>query len=218
MTSPQPGQTPRTQLKRSPERAVFDREDVYQLLDSNWVAYVGVVDGEQPYVVPMAYARDGDRLLLHGSKASRVMKLLASGTPCCATVVELNGIVVARSGYESSMNYRSVMVIGCGRELSGDEVGPALDAVIEGLIPGRTSEVRVSKPKELAATMFVELELTECSMKCRSGPPDESDEDHELSIWGGVLPISTTFGRPEPDQWAVAKGLPVPPSVKRMVD
>ncbi len=218
MTSEQAGQTARTQLKRSPERAVFDREEVYQLLDSNWVAHVGVVDGDQPYVVPMAYARDGDRLLLHGSKASRVMKLLASGSPCCATVVELNGIVLARSGYESSMNYRSVMVVGRGRELSGDQIGPALDAVIEGLLPGRTSEVRASMPKELAATMFVELALAECSMKSRIGPPDESEQDRELPIWGGVLPILTTFGKPEPDQWALAKDLPLPQSVKRMVD
>ena len=212
-----PSGAERTTIRRSPERAVIDRALIYEFLDSNWVAYVGVSDGDQPYVLPMAYARDGERLLLHGSRASRLMKLLAQGVPCCATVVALDAMVVARSGYESSMNYRSVMVLGRGRELGEAEVGPALDAVIDGLLPGRAREVRASTPKELSATMFVELPLDEVSMKVRSGPPDEPAEDHTLPIWGGVVPINHTMGEPIADEWALAQDLPVPPSVRKIV-
>ena len=211
------GATPRTTLKRSPDRAVLDRHAAYRLLDSQTVAHVGVCDDDQPFVLPMAYARDGERLLLHGSRASRIMKLLADGRPCCVTVTALDAIVVARSGYESSMNYRSVMVIGKGRETGADEVASAIDAVVDGLIPDRSLEVRETKPKELAATMFVEVPLDEMSMKERTGPPQEDDQDHLLPIWGGVVPILTTFGQPVADEFSVAQKLPLPKSVTRLI-
>lgn len=217
LSGPKSDESSRTTLKRSPDRAVFDRIQINEVLDSNTLAYVGVADQGQPYVLPMAYARDGDRLLLHGSRASRLMKLLAQAAPCCATVVSFDAIVVARSGYESSMNYRSVLVLGRCREITADEVGPALEAVIDGLLPGRSSEVRRSTPKELAATMFVELPLTECSMKSRTGSAEEPDQDHDLSIWGGIVPVVTSFGQPQADEWALAKGLPVPKSVLRLL-
>lgn len=216
MTATKLGSTDRTTLKRSPDRAQLDRNEAYRLLDSQWVAHVGVVDGGQPYVVPMAYARDGDRIWLHGSKASRVMKLLADGAACCVTVTALDAIVVARSGYESSMNYRSVMILGKGHELAGEDVAHAIDAVIDGLIPTRSNEVRPSTAKELAATMFIEIPLDEMSMKVRTGPPDEPDEDHELPIWGGVLPVHLSFGEPIADEWADKKSVPLPASIEHL--
>jgi nitroimidazol reductase NimA-like FMN-containing flavoprotein (pyridoxamine 5'-phosphate oxidase superfamily) len=216
LTAKSLGSTERTTLKRSPERAKFDRAEAYRLLDSQWVAHVGVNDGNQPYVVPMAYARDGDRIWLHGSRASRVMSLLAEGVPSCVTVTALDAIVVARSGYESSMNYRSVMILGKGHELRGEEVAHAIDAVINGLIPTRSSEVRPSTAKELAATMFIEIPLDEMSMKVRTGPPDEPAEDHKLAIWGGVLPVHIAFGEPIADEWAVKQAISTPTSIKHL--
>ena len=169
------------------------------MLDEALVAHVAVVDGGRPVVLPMACARDGDQLLLHGSTGSRVMRLLAGGADACATVTLLDGLVLARSAFESSMRYRSVMVLGRALELAPEDKEPALQRLTEHLLPGRWRRLRPPLRRELAATTVVALPLAECSVKVSDGWPDDPDDDLEWPVWAGVVPLSTTRGRPLPD-------------------
>lgn len=193
MTLPAPGSTSRTTVKRIPDRAVTDRNIAYSIIDAALLAHVAVVIDGQPFVMPVACARDGDVLLFHGSSASRLFKALGSGSPCCATVTLLDGLVVARSAFESSMNYRSVVALGRAELLEGDEKARALDVITEHLMPGRLADARPTQAQELKATAVARLALTEISVKVRSGGPDEPHEDRELPIWAGVLPISRAY-------------------------
>lgn len=191
--------TARTTAERVKNRATYDRETVHAILDDALVCHAGVAVDGQPYVLPMAFARDGERLLLHGSVASRLMEALTGGAPVCVTVTHLDGLVLARSGFSSSMNYRSVMVLGQAREITDpEEKARALDVIADHLAPGRASEQRPAAPKEVAATRVLELALEEVSAKVRTGPPQDLDKDVELPIWAGVLPLRTVPGEPEP--------------------
>lgn len=191
--------TDRTTAQRVKHRAAYDRETVHAILDAGLVCHVGVELDGQPYVVPMAYGRDGERLLLHGSVASRLMKALTGGAPACVTVTHVDGLVLARSGFSSSMNYRSVMVLGRAREVTDLEAkARALDRIADHLAPGRSREQRPAEPKEIAATRVLELPLEEVSAKVRSGPPQDLPKDVALPIWAGVLPLHTVAGEPEP--------------------
>jgi len=191
--------TDRTTAQRVKHRAAYDRETVHRILDDGLVCHVGVAVDGQPYVLPMAYGRDGERLLLHGSAASRLLDALAGGAPVCVTVTHLDGLVLARSGFSSSMNYRSVMVLGRAREVTDpEEKARALDVIADHLAPGRSSEQRPAEPKELAATRVLELALEEVSAKVRTGPPQDLAKDVELPIWAGVLPLATVAQEPEP--------------------
>lgn len=214
----QPGATSRTKIKRVPDRAVSDIEIRNQILDQSVLAHVAIVDKTaQPFVIPMGFARDGERLLLHGSSASRLMKLLAGGSPACVEITILDGLVFARSAFESSMNYRSVIALGKARNLDGAEKEKALEILTEKLFPGRVEEVRATKPDELKATLIVEFPLTETSVKVRSGPHDDRPEDLDLPIWAGVLPLKKIALDPIAGDENAQK-LSIPQSVKNLME
>lgn len=194
--TPDPGSTARTTVRRLAEKAVTDPDVRDAVLDAARVAHVAVVEDGAPFVVPVAYARDGDRVLFHGSTASRLFRALAAGAPTCFTVTLLDALVVARSAFESSMHYRSVMALGTCTALDDDAKGPALRLVTEHLMPGRWDDVRAPLAKELAATLVLALPLDECSVKVSDGPPDDGAEDVALPAWAGIVPLVTTFGPP----------------------
>lgn len=212
MTPPAPGSTPRTRIKRLPERAVHERDALHAVLDAGLVAHVAVVEGDQPFIVPVGYARLDDEVVFHGSSASRLFRRLAEGQSTCLTVTLLDGLVLARSSFESSMNYRSVMVLGTPRLLEGDAELRALKAISDHLLPDRWSDIRPPAPQELKATTVLSLPLDECSVKIRTGGPEDIDEDIADpvygSIWAGVVPINESFGAPLPDELSHAIAVP----------
>jgi nitroimidazol reductase NimA-like FMN-containing flavoprotein (pyridoxamine 5'-phosphate oxidase superfamily) len=213
----QPGSTERTRIKRVPERAITDINTRNEILDLSVLAHVAIADESgQPFVIPMGFARDGERLLLHGSAASRLMKILATGTKAAVEVTILDGLVFARSAFESSMNYRSVIAFGSAKLLTGDEKEVALEILTEKLFPGRSSEVRPMKPDEVKATIIVEFPLTETSVKIRSGPHDDRPEDLALPIWAGVLPLTKVALDPIAGDENAEK-IAVPQSVKNLM-
>jgi nitroimidazol reductase NimA-like FMN-containing flavoprotein (pyridoxamine 5'-phosphate oxidase superfamily) len=193
-----PGGTARTTSRRLPDKAVTDVDALNAVLDAGLVAHVAVVDESgQPFVLPCAYARHNDRLLLHGSSASRLFRALASGAPTCVTITLLDGLVLARSAFESSMNYRSVMVFGQCEVLDGEKKLAALERLSEHLLPGRWSDIRPPSKKELAATLVLSLPVAECSVKVSAGPPEDAPEDLDRPVWAGVVPVVQHFGEPE---------------------
>ena len=188
----------RSRLRRQPGRGSHDREQIYAILDEGLVCHVSVVVEGRPVVIPMAYGRDGDRLLLHGAIASRLMKTLAEGAEVCVGVTLVDGLVLARSTFHSSLNYRSVVAFGRARRIQGDEARrAALDALVEHIVPGRSQEARAPSEAELKATEVVELLIEEATAKVRSGPPKEPAGDCTLPVWAGVLPLSLAVGTPE---------------------
>jgi nitroimidazol reductase NimA-like FMN-containing flavoprotein (pyridoxamine 5'-phosphate oxidase superfamily) len=189
--------SPRVAVKRLPKRARYDAAVIHGILDEGLVGHVGFeVDG-QVFVIPMGYARVGDRLLLHGSKKSRLMRALGAGRDVCVTVTLLDGLVLARSVFHHSMNYRSVCVFGRSRRVTGAKArAAALEALVEQLVPGRSAEARSPNAKELAATELVEVPLEEASAKIRTGPPVDDAADLTLPVWAGVLPTTTVWGPP----------------------
>lgn len=190
----------RSTIRRLPERARYDRETALAILDEGVVCHVGFVDDGQPFVMPSAYARMGDRLVIHGSAASRMLRVLAAGTPACVTVTLLDGLVLARSAFHHSMNYRSVVVLGVAREIEApDEKRRALDAIVEHVAPGRSTTVRPPSELELRATRVVALPLEEVTAKVRSGPPKDDEDDYALPCWAGELPLTLVPGRPVAD-------------------
>lgn len=211
----------RTTVKRLPEKARTDQTTLHAILDAGLVAHVGVLDHGQPIVIPVAYARDQDAILIHGSAASRMFKLLESGSPACITITIFDGLVLARSLFESSMNYRCVMVFGTSTRLSGQSEIEALKAITEHLMPGRWDDARQPSSKELKATMTLSVPLTEFSIKVSEGPPDDFEGDLESDagkrIWAGHIPIYEQLGVPIPDQF-VPDGTPVPDYVTAWYD
>jgi nitroimidazol reductase NimA-like FMN-containing flavoprotein (pyridoxamine 5'-phosphate oxidase superfamily) len=214
--SERPGpRTRRSTVRRLPERARYDREAIDAILDEGLVCHVGFVEDGQPFVVPTAYARIGDRLIVHGSAASRMMKALAAGVPACATVTLLDGLVLARSGFHHSMNYRSVVVLGTASEITDPkEKRRALDAIVEHIVPGRLAALRPPSETELRATRVVALALDEASAKLRSGPPKDDEADYALATWAGELPLRLAPAAPVPDP-RLAAGTPTPEHVSR---
>jgi len=207
------GPTPRATVRRLADRGRYDADEIRAILDEGFVAHVGFVADGQPYVIPMGYGRDGDRLYLHGSPASRMLRALAAGAPVCVTVTLVDGLVVARSAFHSSMNYRSVVVLGVPDPVDDPaEKRHALDRLVDHLIPGRTGEARAMTDDEVRKTLVVRLPLDEASAKVRTGPPKDDEEDYALPIWAGVLPLVTAPGAPVPDP-RVSPGVGVPPSV-----
>ncbi len=192
--------TARTTLRRLPKRGSFERETVYAILDEGFVCHVGFVVEGQPFVIPTAYGRRGDVLYLHGARASRMQKALAAGADVCVTVTLVDGLVLARSAFHHSINYRSVVVFGRARVVeSEEEKNAALEAFTEHVMPGRWADVRWPTAQELAATTVLALPLEEASAKVRTGPPVDDEEDYELSVWAGVLPLSVEPGAPVAD-------------------
>lgn len=197
-------------VKRHDDREIYDRDAINSLLDNQYVAHVGFIDPDVnlPFVIPMGFARDNDRILLHGSTGSRMMMAIATGIDICVTVTQLNAIVVARSAFNSSMNYESVMVFGKARVLAAGEKDQALEAITEKLIPGLWAYGRPMTGKEAAATMIVELPLERFSAKSRTGDPIDEDSDLDLPLWAGLIPVSSSLGQPQ--SAANASHLPVP--------
>jgi nitroimidazol reductase NimA-like FMN-containing flavoprotein (pyridoxamine 5'-phosphate oxidase superfamily) len=186
----------RTRIRRLPEKARVDTAALHDLLDAAKVAHVAFVDVTGPVNVPVAVARDGDRLLLHGSTGSRLFRTLAAGTEVCATVTLLDGLVLARSAFESSMHYRSAMVFGV--PVPVEDKLTALHAMSEAWMPGRWETLRPPTGKELAATVVLALPLSEWSLKVSDGPPDDPPEDLDAPVWAGTLPLVTSYGDPVP--------------------
>lgn len=195
-----PGQiktTEKTTLHRSKARGSFDRQQIYEILDEGMVCHVGFVTSGQPFVIPTAYTRLDDELILHGSVASRMMIELRQGASVCVTVTLLDGLVLARSAFHHSMNYRSVVVFGQARQVSDpEEKARAMDALVAHLIPGRQHDARPGSVKELAATEVLALPLQEASAKIRVGPPRDDKKDMDLDVWAGVIPLTLTPGLP----------------------
>lgn len=200
---------------RMPERASADRAVLDALLDEVLVAHVGVSLAEGPLVIPTGFARDGDRLLFHGSTGSRWMRALADGAPVCVTVTALDALKVARSGFESGMRYRSACLFGTCVALAGDEAVRALDAFVDRILPGRSGEVRPSTAKELAATMVLALPITEWSLKTADGFPEDPASDVADDAWAGVVPLRTVFGEPIPNP-DLRPGIELPASVRAL--
>jgi len=187
----------RTRVRRLPEKASTDTAALHAILGAAKVGHVAFADQHgQPFNLPVGVARDGERLLLHGSTGSRLFRALAAGTPACVTVTLLDGLVLARSAFESSMQYRSAMVFGTPREVS-DKVA-ALRAMSEQWMPGRWDTLRPPSARELAATMVLELPLGEWSVKVSDAPPEDDPADLDAPVWAGVLPIECRYGAPVP--------------------
>jgi nitroimidazol reductase NimA-like FMN-containing flavoprotein (pyridoxamine 5'-phosphate oxidase superfamily) len=200
--------TERTRLRRLPERGTYDRATVHAILDEGFICHLGFVVDGQPYVIPTGYARVGETLYLHGSTGSRLG--LRPGMDVCVTVTLVDGLVLARSAFHHSMNYRSVMAIGRTRAIGGlEEKEAALRALVEHIVPGRSDEVRGGDRRELAATAVLALPLAEVSAKVRTGPPQDDDPDYDLPIWAGVLPLALTPGTPASDP-VLDPSIPVP--------
>lgn len=192
--------TARTTLKRLPKRGVYERELVYSILDEAFICHVGFAVEGQPYVIPTGFGRIADRLYIHGSQISRMLRTLAGGIDVCVTVTLLDGLVLARSAFHHSMNYRSVVVF--GRASAVDDRAAklaALRAFSEHVIPGRWDEAREPTDQELKATAVLSVPLDEASAKVRTGPPIDDEEDYALPVWAGVLPMSLVAGDPVPD-------------------
>lgn len=199
-----------TRLRRLPERGSHDFDLACAIIDAARVCHVGFSIDGQPYVVPMALGRRGSDLLIHGSVVSRLLTSLADGLPCCVTVTHLDGLVLARSSFHSSMNYRSVMVFGNAVAIENiDEKSAALNTLVEHLAPGRLADLRASTRKELNATTILKLPVENFSIKSRNAPPDEPANDAKIPIWAGVIPLALTEGTPEPAP-DMAEGIDLP--------
>jgi nitroimidazol reductase NimA-like FMN-containing flavoprotein (pyridoxamine 5'-phosphate oxidase superfamily) len=192
--------TERTTLKRLPQRGTYDREEVYRILDEGFVCHVGFAVNGQPFVIPTAYGRVGDKLYIHGSSASRTLRGLSGGIPVCVTVTLVDGLVLARSAFHHSINYRSVVILGAATMVeAAEEKMTALRAFTEHVIPGRWGDVREPNEQELKGTSVLALPLVEVSAKVRTGPPKDDEEDMATPVWAGVLPLRVIAGSPVDD-------------------
>jgi len=208
----------RVRVRRVPKHARYDRESIHRVLDRGQIAHVGFVADGQPYCIPTLYARVGDQVLIHGSSASRMLNLLAAGAPACVTVTILDGWVLARSAFETSANYDSVVLFGSFRPVSSDdEKLAALEAFMDGVLPGRWEEVRPPSRQELKGTAILALTIAEASVKTRNRPPDDDDSpDSERDTWAGVIPVGHDHGLPEPSP-GLRAGVALSPSVTRLL-
>ena len=205
----------RNTLKRSSQRGHYDRETIHQILDAGFLCHVGFTIGEQPYVLPNAYGREGDTLYLHGAIGNRMLNQLEKGVPVCITVTHTDGIVLARSVFHHSFNYRSVVVFGTARLVADEDKEHALHVVTEQILKGRWDEARTPTQQELKVTKVLAVEIEEASAKVRTGPPKDEEKDYALPIWAGVLPLRIVAEEAIPDP--VMNKLPVPESVRQHV-
>ncbi len=205
--------TPRTRLARRRDRGSHDRDTINAVLDEAFYCHIGFQVEAQPYVVPTIHARIGETLYIHGSVASRMLTNLGEGIRLCLTVTLLDGLVLARSAFSHSMNYRSVLVLGTAVPVTDKaEKRRVMEAIVERVLPGRAAESRAPSAKELNATTVLALPVTEASAKIRRGPPLDADEDYALPVWAGVLPLSLVAGAPQPDP-RLAAGIALPASL-----
>lgn len=193
--------TDRTRVRRLPARGAYDRDTIHAILDEALICHVGFVVEGSPVVIPTIHWRDGDRLYLHGSAASRMLRSLRDGVEACVTVTLLDGLVLARSAFHHSMNYRSVVVFGTARVVdSEEEKVRALEALVEHVVRGRSRDVRAPNESELRQTLVLSLPIDEASAKIRAGGPSDDEEDYALPIWAGVIPLALTPSAPIVDR------------------
>jgi nitroimidazol reductase NimA-like FMN-containing flavoprotein (pyridoxamine 5'-phosphate oxidase superfamily) len=206
--------TKRTELRRIPNRGSHDWETINQILDAGFLAHIGFCVDGQTFVIPTLYGRDGEKLYLHGSAVSRMLRELETGIPTCVTVTLVDGLVLARSAFHHSMNYRSVVAFGSARKIAEPEQKvESLRIISEHIISGRWADVRKPSEKELKATTVLEFSISEASSKVRSGPPLDDESDYELPVWAGVLPLAMKFRPPIPDNRLI-KGVNLPVYVR----
>ena len=216
MTASPPSQ--RARIRRAPSRADYGRATIDAILDEALVAHLGFAIDDQPYVIPTLHARIGDIVYIHGSSASRAIRSLTGGLQACLTVTLIDGLVLARSAFHHSMNYRSVVILGEARPVEGpEERMRALEAFTERLVPGRWDEVRPPTAQELKGTRVLALTLDEASAKVRTGPPVDDDEDYELDVWAGVVPLAVKAGALTPDP-KLTPGIEPSAPVRRWAD
>ena len=208
--------TARNRVKRIPGRGHYDRDTIHKILDGGSLCHAGFAIDGQPFVIPTLYGRDGDTVYLHGSSASRMLRGLADGLPVCLTVTHVDGLVLARSAFHHSMNYRSAVLFGTAVELEGDEKTHGLFVISEQVVRGRWEETRQPYEQELKATKVLRVDVESASAKIRTGPPSEEPEDYELPIWAGVIPVHQTFGSPVPDD-SLLEGVRLPTSVTSLM-
>lgn len=210
-------QTERTRLRRLKERGSFDRALAESILDEALVAHVGTTTDRGPIVLPMAHARVDDRLYVHGAPGNAILRAIAAGAEACITVTLLDGLVLARSAFHHSMNYRCVVLLGAMEKVTDrDEKAAASAALVDHLAPGRSAEARMPTDAELDATLFLRMAIREGSVKVRSGGPNDDEADLTWPVWAGHVPTATVFG--EPVRQAVGVEAPVPPHVTALVD
>jgi nitroimidazol reductase NimA-like FMN-containing flavoprotein (pyridoxamine 5'-phosphate oxidase superfamily) len=208
--------TSRTRVRRAPSRADYRRRTVEAILDEGLVCHLAFLHDGQPFAIPTLHARVEDTIYIHGSAASRAVRTLRGGLPACLTVTLVDGLVLARSAFHHSVNYRSVVVVGKLTEVTGDEARMrALEAFTERVLPGRWDEVRPPDRRELKATSILAMPLSEASAKVRTGPPVDDEADYDLPVWAGVLPVRTVIGEPEDDP-QLAPGIEPSPAVRRV--
>lgn len=206
--------TDRTKVHRASHKQVFDPAVARRILERAIIAHVAICLDGQPYAIPVSCAPYGDELLMHGSSASRLFKALAEGIPACVTVTLIDGLVLARSSFESSMHYQSLMAFGSARLFDDEEKRAALHVLTEHLFPERRSDLRESTEKEVKATTIVAFPLTEISVKVSAGQPDDPESDLDSNIWAGILPITSTYGTPVP-ALNLRAGIDVPDYISR---
>jgi nitroimidazol reductase NimA-like FMN-containing flavoprotein (pyridoxamine 5'-phosphate oxidase superfamily) len=203
----------RNKVKRVPKRGHYDKATVYEILDASFLCHLGFsVDG-QPFVIPTSYGRAGDKIYLHGASSSRMMVNMEKGIPVCLTVTHLDGLVLARSAFHHSMNYRSAVCFGTAYKVEGSEKEEALKIISDQILAGRWEESRLPLAKELKATTVLCFEIEQASAKIRTGPPGDDKPDYDLPIWAGVLPCKQVWEAPIPDPVLTA-GIELPDSVK----
>ena len=205
----------RTTVRRKPERGIYDPSTIEAILDAGFLCHAGFVEDGQPFVIPTLYARVENQLYLHGSPRSRILRPVEQGLPLCITVTHVDGLVLARSAFHHSINYRSVMILGSGRiVIDPEEKQAALAAFVDHIVPGRAAAVRGPNAKELKATQVLAIPLNESSAKVRTGPPLDDDGDYGLDIWAGVLPLCQEALEPIADP-RLASDIPLPEHVRR---
>ena len=207
--------TPRTRLKRANKRGSYDRQTIYAIIDAGLLCHIGYVVDGQPFVTPTCHWRDGNRIYWHGSSASRMIRNQRDGIPVCLTVSHLDGLVMARSGFHHSVNYRSVMMFGRAEAVEGRAAKErALEVLMERLAPGRWHELRPATTQEIKGTTVLAMEIDEVSAKVRTGDPVDDEPDYGLDVWAGVVPITTKIGKPTADA-RLKKGIEVPANLKK---
>ena len=208
--------SPRTRVRRLPKRGAYDRDTVNAILDETFFCHLGFVHEDQPFVIPTLHGRDGDTVYVHGSAASRALRTLGGGVPVCLTATLVDGLVLARSAFHHSANYRSAMILGTATLVEQTAAKlRALEIVSDHVVPGRWDEVRLPNRKELKATTVLALPIDEYSAKIRTGPPGDDEEDYALDVWAGVVPLALRAGTPDADPLLRA-GIPVSASVQRL--
>lgn len=209
--------TDRTRVRRMPERGAYDAATVHAIIDAVLVSHVGFTIDERPFVIPVLHARDGDRLLLHGASSSRLLRHIAAGNPLCVCITAIDGLVLAKTAFNQSVNYRSVVIFGEGQLIDDPDAKlHALATLTNRLVPGQWDHVRHPNTQELKATSIVAVPITEASAKVRQGPPKDDADDQAFPAWAGVLPLAQVFGAPIPAPYTAAED-PVPPHIAALV-